>query len=458
MKPFLAAVALLATTSVSLLAAPTDLLSSASDWKIVTPFKPAAMTFEPTTSVMQSTPPLRLKITSGGSARDVGGWVRTLPKLDKGRRYRFEVAFTVAGIDHPQRHVLGLVTNNGRELQEFLTAEKKGNRYRVSLEITPEKEMADADLRFYLADVTHGSVTLETATFEDITTTYKPRTARVAAISGKPKKPKTPEEAVSFYLEKIDQIRGLGIDLVCLPENINTDEVVTDDKWQLIETIPGPTTERLAAKAREHKVYVAASIAEREGDTRYNTAVLIDRSGQIVAKYRKTHLTVTEQLVSGITPGREFVVHPTDFGNVGLMVCYDHHYPEVARILALQGADIVVMPNAADAREKGTLWESAMRMRAVDNHVFIVSAVNFGRSLVVGPDGNIMAMNAKVDKEPGGLVHAVCEIGDSVANHTGQPIGKRYLQMRRPEIYGTLLRDLDGDLKATVTDEKSRSR
>jgi predicted amidohydrolase len=438
-------------------AAPTSLLTNLADWKTVTPFKPAALTFEPTTSRLAGTPPLRLKIASGGNARDVGGWVRTLPKMEPGRRYRLEASFTVDGIAAPQRHVVGLIANHGRELQEFQTAEKKGLRYRMTLEITPEKAMHDADVRFYLADVARGSVTFDAATFEDITATYKPRTAHVAAISGKPRKPRTPHEAVSFYLEKIDQIRGLGIDLVCLPENINTDEVVTDDKWKLIETIPGPTTERLAAKAREHNVYIAASIAERDGDTRYNTAVLIDRAGRIVAKYRKTHLTVNEQLVSGITPGREFVVHPTDFGNIGLLVCYDHHYPEVARILALQGADILVMPNAADSREKGSLWESAMRMRAVDNHVHIVSAVNFGRSLVVGPDGVIKAINQKVEKEPGGLVHAVCELGDSVANHTGQPIGKRYLQMRRPEIYEPLLRDLDGDLKGTASaDPKSR--
>lgn len=406
------------------------------------------MTLEPLGPVAAGQSPLRLKIASGGSARDVAGWARKLPRLEQGRRYRLEAAFTVEGIEAPQRHVLGLITNNGRELQEFVTLERDARRTRIALEITPEKTLSDADLRFYLADVARGSVTFESATLEDITATYTPRVARVGAISGKPNKPKTSREAIDFYIDKLDQVRGLGLDLVCLPENINTDEVATDDKWQLLEPIPGPTTERLGAKAREHKIYISASLAEREGDTRYNTAVLIDRFGQVVAKYRKTHLTVSEQLVSGITPGTEFVVHSTDFGRVGLMVCYDHHYPEVARILALRGAELLVMPNAADGREKGTLWESAMRIRAVDNHVYIVSAVNFGRSLVAAPDGRILVMNAKVNKEPGGLVHAAIQLGDSVANHTGQPIGKRYLQMRRPEIYEGLLRDLDGDLKA----------
>jgi predicted amidohydrolase len=426
-------------------AAPTNLLTTSADWKVATPFKSVGLKF----TAEDKNPAPQLSITAGGNARDIGGWVRPLPNIEKGRRYHLEAAFTVAGIDHPQRHVWAFVTTGNREFLEFVTADKVGGRYRLTLDFTAEKEHANADLRFYLADTARGSVTWDVATLEDITATYQPRVAKLAAISGKPKNPKTPQEAVEFYARRIDEVRGLGVDLVCLPENINTDEV-EGDKWEMLEPIPGPTTQRLAEKAREHRVYIAASIAERADDLRHNTAVLIDRQGNIVAKYRKSHLTMHEHLLSGITEGDDFVVHQADFGKVGLMVCWDHHFPEVARILALKGAEILAMPNAADAREGGTLWESAMRMRAVDNHVFIATAVNFGRSMIVGPDGNILAKNAKVAQEPGGVVHAVCALGDSVANYSGQPINKRYLQVRRPEIYETLLRDLDGDLKANV--------
>src|SRR5688500_12382837 len=93
-------------------APPIELLSDLAEWKDVTPFKPAAMTFERTTG---GTPPLRLKIKSGGDRRDVGGWVRALPRMEKARRYRLEAAFTVEGIEAPQRHVFGLLTGNGRE-------------------------------------------------------------------------------------------------------------------------------------------------------------------------------------------------------------------------------------------------------------------------------------------------------------------------------------------------------
>ena len=430
-----------------------DLFSDVSAWKASAPFNLEGMKLE---AVHEPNQALRLKILSHGSQRDVGGWVRSLPPFEAGKRYRMEVMFVAEGIESPQRHIWALVTSGSRELQEFQTVEDKGDRYRLALEFTPVKDFKDCDLRLYLAKTVRGAVTWEKATWEDITVRYKPRRAHVAAISGRPKNPASSKEAVEFYAGKLDQVAGLGIDLVCLPENINTDEVV-GDRWEMIEPIPGPTTERLAEKARQHNVYIAASIAERDGNARYNTAVLIDRQGAIVAKYRKTHLTVSEQLLSGITAGSEFVVHEADFGKVGLMVCFDHHFPEVPRILALKGAEVLVMPNAADGREKGALWESAMRMRAVDNHVYIVSAVNFGRSLVAAPDGNILAENERSSIEPGGLVHAVCEIGDSVANHTGQPINKRYLQLRRPEIYQALLHDLDGDLKGRVGDAPSRT-
>jgi predicted amidohydrolase len=432
-----------------LFAAKGNLLADSGAWRVATPFKPVGLKFE-------SSP--ALKISSHGKAGDIGGWMRPLAALAKGRRYRFEAAFSVEGIAAPQRHVWALVTNGGREFLEFVSAEKEGGRHRLSLEFTPEKDLPRAELRLYLADTASGSVTWESATVEDITATYQPRRVRLAAISGKPTNPTTSAEAVGFYLAKLDQIAGLGLDLVCLPETINVDGV-RGDGWTILDTIPGTTTQRLAEKARRYHVYIAAGIAEHDGGVRYNTAVLIDRRGELVAKYRKSHLTIEEHLLMGITEGNEFVVHQTDFGKVGLMVCWDQHFPEVPRILALKGADILVLPNAGDGREKGSLWEPAMRLNAAGNHVAIVSAVNSGLSMIVGPDGTILARNERRSTEiPGVLIYAVCELDDSVANYTGQPINKRYLLARRPEIYEAVIRDLDGDLKAGMKEGVTNAR
>ncbi|VAW18019.1 hypothetical protein MNBD_BACTEROID01-2122 [hydrothermal vent metagenome] len=86
-------------------------------------------------------------------------------------------------------------------------------------------------------------------------------------------------------------------------------------------------------------------------DTQPSIAILIDRKGQIVGKYHKTHLTVREQFIKSISPGNEYPVFRTDFGKVGLMVCYDNHFPEVARILAVKGAELIAYPSMGDGCE-----------------------------------------------------------------------------------------------------------
>lgn len=217
------------------------------------------------------------------------------------------------------------------------------------------------------------------------------------------------------------------------------------DRWVWLEAIPGPATQRWGEVARRHRVYVVAGLAEREGARRRNTAVLLDRTGAVVGKYHKSHLTIPERMINGITEGDELPVFDTDFGRIGLLICWDYHFPESARILALKGAELIVMPNAGDGREKGALWEAGMRIRAVDNHLFMASAVNDGPSLIVSPSGEILAKNDRAAAGPGGLVHAACEFGDSVANFTGHDVGKRYLMVRRPDIYEYLTRDFGAD-------------
>jgi len=144
----------------------------------------------------------------------------------------------------------------------------------------------------------------------DITEYFEPRLVNLAAISGKPS---NPENAIEYYCEQIDKIGNADLDLVCLGENINVDNVPVDDRNLLTEPIPGPSTIRLGEKAKEYKIYIAASLKERDENLIYNTAVLIDREGQIVGKYHKVHLTTGEQLISGLKPGNEYPVFQTDF-------------------------------------------------------------------------------------------------------------------------------------------------
>jgi predicted amidohydrolase len=229
------------------------------------------------------------------------------------------------------------------------------------------------------------------------------------------------------------------VDLACLGEIINT-HLVPGDTMENAETIPGPSYNRLADKAKKYGMYVTAGLTEKNNGLLYNTNVLIDRAGDLVGKYKKTHLTIGEGLLSGKVPGDHYPIFHTDLGKIGIMICYDNHFPEVARILAVKGADIILYSNMGDGREDGTLWESYIRTRAMDNHVHIVAAVNkVGQTCIVSPLGELLD---KAENKPGAIAIADCDLNSTVRNHTNRPIGKRYLQTRRPETYDLLTRPL----------------
>src|SRR5690606_21644241 len=109
----------------------------------------------------------------------------------------------------------------------------------------------------------------------------------------------------------------------------------------------------------------------KDGDLFHNTAVLIDRQGKLVGKYRKVHLTIGEG-ENGLTPGTDYPVYDTDFGRIGLMTCWDNWFSEPARILRLKGAEMLFMPLAGDG--DNTHWDVVWKARAIDNGVWMVTS------------------------------------------------------------------------------------
>ncbi len=155
------------------------------------------------------------------------------------------------------------------------------------------------------------------------------------------------------------------------------------------ETVPGPTTALLGAMARKHNIYLVAGLPEREGNLIYNSAVLLGPDGQLIGKYRKAALT-TREAADGYTPGTEYPVFQTRFGKLGIMICYDLFFPEVARHLTENGAEIIAVP----------IWggdELLARARAIDNRVFLVTStyeapwLHWMRSGVWDREGNLIA-------------------------------------------------------------------
>jgi predicted amidohydrolase len=154
----------------------------------------------------------------------------------------------------------------------------------------------------------------------------------------------------------------------------------------LIEPVPGPTTEFFGRLAKKHHAWCAICLEESEGARVYNTAVLIDRRGRVAGKYRKVHLPAAERLYA--TPGDGFPVFETDFGRVGFSICYDLFFPEAARAVALNGADLLVhIGNTAY-----TCREETLAVRAAEN-MFWVLACNVATmiSAIVDPTGTHVA-------------------------------------------------------------------
>jgi len=381
----------------------------------------------------QKSPVLVIETSNDEAA--CGCWRREMPTLRKGRRYVLEAAFEAEGVGSVSHSVWAILTRGNREFMELGHEGVRGGLHRMRVRIEPDEDWSGLRLCLYLAWSPKSVIRWSQVRLTDVTDRpYKPRIVRLAAVSGAPKAPETPQECMDFYCSRLDEVGRQGVDLVCLPEVINTSRLKGDTS-RFAEPIPGPSSSRLAALARKYRMYVAASLSEREGGRLHNTGVLIDREGRIVGKYRKTHLTIGESLLSGKTPGDTYPVFETDFGRVGYMICYDNHFPEVARALAIQGADVIVFSNMGDGREKGTLWGPYIQTRALDNQVHIVAAVNGGRSCIVSPRGEMLSI---VDKTPGAIASASCDLEATVRNYSGRPIGKRYMQVRRADTFGVL--------------------
>jgi predicted amidohydrolase len=170
-------------------------------------------------------------------------------------------------------------------------------------------------------------------------------------------------------------------DIICFPEGMTV--VGTGKNYvEVSEPVPGPTTAQLGVLARELRSYVVGGLYERVGNVVYNTAVLLDRDGKLAGTYRKTHLP-REEWEAGLTPGESYRVFDTDFGKLGLMICWDVQFPEPWRALGEQGAELILLP----------IWggsETLLRARAIENHAYVVSSGYDIKSCVVAPDGEVM--------------------------------------------------------------------
>ena len=251
---------------------------------------------------------------------------------------------------------------------------------------------------------------------------------------------------VEANLEKIDRmIAGVEADLLVLPELCTTGYLFKDRDELALYAEPvggGPTVARLSALARERRCHLVAGIAEADGTRIFNSSVLISRTGDVSGCYRKIHLFWDEKDL--FDPGEEDpTVFALDDTRLGLMVCFDWIFPEVTRLLALAGAEVVchsanlVLPYAHEA----------MVTRALENRVFVVlsnrvgherlgdKSLRFnGSSRIIDPTGVILTSSDAFREDIQGV-----EIHPEIARNKMITPRNHVLNDRKPERYGELL-------------------
>jgi beta-ureidopropionase len=256
--------------------------------------------------------------------------------------------------------------------------------------------------------------------------------------------------ALEKHLGMIADAAKQGVQILGLQEIFNGPYFCPsqDPKWyDAAESIPGPTTEVMQAVAKKHSMAMVIPIYEREqAGVYYNSAAVIDADGSLLGKYRKNHIPHTSGFWEKyfFKPGNlGYPVFKTRYGNVGVYICYDRHFPEGARILGLHGAEIVFNPSATVEGLSKYLWKLEQPAHAVANGYFIAASNRvglekpwdlgrfYGSSYICDPRGNFLAV-ASEDKDE--IVAADCNL-DMI-----EEVRRvwQFYRDRRPETYGLM--------------------
>ena len=252
------------------------------------------------------------------------------------------------------------------------------------------------------------------------------------------------------HIPYIEEAGRQGVQILCLQEIFNTPYFCPgqDMKWYAsAETVPGPTTEKMQVLAKKHDMVIIVPIYEKEqAGIFYNTAAVIDADGTYLGKYRKNHIPHTTGFWEKFffKPGNlGYPVFQTKYAKVGVYICYDRHFPDGARVLGLNGAEIVYNPSATVAGLSEYLWKLEQPAHAAANGYFMgcINRVGeekpwnlgkfYGQSYFVDPRGQIFSQASRDDDE---LLVAEFDLDliDEVRS-TWQ-----FYRDRRPETYGRL--------------------
>src|SRR5690606_29083843 len=222
-------------------------------------------------------------------------------------------------------------------------------------------------------------------------------------------------------LRLVEKAAKAGARLAVLPELWPTGYHLSSLRFrELAETVRGETVSLFRRIAADWWMALVVPFAEKDGGKLYNSAAVIDSSGEVVGVCRKTFLWGREKEI--FTPGpRSYPVFATSLGKIGVLICYDAEFPEPARLLGLKGADLIAVPSVWSI-EAEPRWDIQLPARALDNTVFVLGANttgegSCGKSKLVAPDGRVLAEAVRDGEEV-----LLCEVDLSLIPQTRERI------------------------------------
>ena len=295
----------------------------------------------------------QMLLATGGGNPDCVGFLTTKAPITLGKTYLFQVTFRVSADLNPQEHLLFQCFGNNAAngIFEFKRLGDGWVEGSSKIKYFGEGE-SKADVRIVFRLSARGKAWVKNISLAE-TDPVPPRWVKVACTKGAMNADSMPGV--------LDAAGKAGVDLVLLTEY---------SRGGLHpETVPGPSSGLLSEKARQYRMYVAAGIVRKDEKAGriYNTVLLYDRQGNLVGMYDKLHPYSPEVNEEGVTPGSAVPVFETDFGKVGVIICYDSWFTDVIQLEALKGAEMILFPSAG-------FYRSLMPARAADNGVRIVAS------------------------------------------------------------------------------------
>ena len=336
-----------------------------------------------------------LGISGDSNPAAYGGWEKTVSGIQAGEWYRFTAYYRADGLSYEPLQVVARLAwrtadggRAGRPDYPY-SIERSGEWTRLSMDSQAPEKAGAVNLELYLQNAPQATLWWDEVSLEPITPP-EPRTVTIASINYRPgKKDRTGSASgnIDRFIAAAEKAVPGKVDLILFPEA--TSAVDTGLSYaEVADTIPGSITDQYGELARRKNCYIVAGIDEREGAAVYNSAVLIDRKGRVAGKYRKVYIP-REEIEVGITPGKDYPVFDTDFGRIGVMICWDVQYPEPARALALRGAEIILLP----------IWdgnETLIQARAIENQVFLVASSYGSPTQILDPNGEQVALAPEI--------------------------------------------------------------